>query len=133
MNKVLILIILITSILSCSKNEMNKPPLLRIDKFLNHINSETRYSYIKSQRIEMAPGIMAPIHSHPVPTFGVGNNGEIVFKVEGQKEILLKKGDTFFEPKGISILIFGNKGTDEAAFTVFYLLESENSKTTNIP
>ena len=61
--------------------------LTREEKFVRDINLGDSAYFVKSQRIEILPGFSAPSHSHPVPTFGVVNQGVIVYQQEGGKEI----------------------------------------------
>lgn len=66
------------------------------------------------------PGQVAPVHTHQAPAFGYVSKGRILYVVEGRKPVILKAGDTFFEPVGPRILKFDNASkTEEAVFTDF--------------
>lgn len=68
------------------------------------------------------PGQVAPIHTHTAPAVGYVTKGEIIFQVEGEKQVLLREGDAFFEPVGPRILRFDNaSATEEAIFIDFNL------------
>jgi quercetin dioxygenase-like cupin family protein len=65
-----------------------------------------------------APGQLAPKHTHSAPVFGYVSKGSIYYQVEGQKPVVLKTGDAFYEPVGPNILHFDNASkTEEAVFT----------------
>ncbi len=64
------------------------------------------------------PGQVAPTHTHVAPVFGYVSRGSIYYQVEGQKPVILKAGDAFYEPVGLNILHFDNASkTEEAVFT----------------
>ncbi|MCE9685635.1 cupin domain-containing protein [Shewanella sp. AS16] len=104
----------------------------REDKLFRSVQAAQGSQFVKAQRIEMAPGVAAPVHVHPVPTFGVINQGSIAYQEEGGAEVMLKAGDTFFEPKDLKILKFNNGGDKPAVFTVFYLVEDKDSQTLHL-
>ncbi|WNO11518.1 cupin domain-containing protein [Teredinibacter sp. KSP-S5-2] len=106
--------------------------ITRENKFFREFSLTGEKAFIKSQRIEMSPGFSAPNHRHPVPTFGVVNKGVIIYKEEGSKEVILKEGDTFYEPQGVNITKFNNAGKNVAAFTVFYIVKDESTATVQL-
>ncbi len=118
--------------LSISNQAVSSSPIVREDKFFQDVTLGEYKGFVKSQRIEMSPGFSAPTHSHPVPTFGVINKGIILYQEKGGKEKILKEGDTFFEPEGINIIKFNNISSETSAFTVFYIVEKDNSPTIHI-
>ena len=118
--------------LSISAQAISASSIIREDKFFRNVSLETTESFVKSQRIEVPTGFSAPIHSHPTPTFGVINNGMIMYQEEGGEEKILKEGDTFFEPQNVKILKFNNISNGASAFTVFYIVEKNNSPTIHI-
>ncbi|HET8870168.1 MAG TPA: cupin domain-containing protein [Aquabacterium sp.] len=101
----------------------------RKDLVTETISPSHSYSRIKTQEISIDPGIGAPLHLHPCPTFGVISQGEISFQIEGHPPQLLKVGDAFFEPADTRIAKFNNEGTVPAKFVVFYLLDEESQET----
>lgn len=83
------------------------------------------------QEITMAAGLAAPKHMHPCPVVGIIKSGEAIFQIEGQKSILLREGDAFYEPKNTTILHFDNASAEKPLiFTAIYLKEAneENIK-----
>lgn len=85
-------------------------------------------SKVEMQEITFAPGIGAPRHLHPCPVIGWIKSGEILFQIEGQEAVILKEGDTFYEPKDEKILHFDNVSkTASATFIAVYLKEGEEN------
>jgi len=77
---------------------------------------------VKGARIRFAPGQPTGLHRHPISTVGVVTAGSFMFQPEGEKERLLRTGDSFFEPAGHPILHFDNASEIEAAEIIcFYL------------
>jgi len=71
------------------------------------------------------PGQVAPIHTHTAPAVGYVVKGEIIYQVEGEKQIILREGDAFYEPDGPRILRFDNASATEEAIFVDFNLEQE--------
>ncbi|MGE8536395.1 cupin domain-containing protein [Chryseobacterium sp. D764] len=83
------------------------------------------------QEITMAAGLAAPKHVHQCPVVGIIKSGEAIFQIEGQKSVLLREGDAFYEPKNTTILHFDNASAEKPLiFTAIYLKEGneENIK-----
>lgn len=83
------------------------------------------------QEITMVAGLAAPKHVHPCPVVGIIKSGEALFQIEGQKSVLLREGDAFYEPKNTTILHFDNASAEKPLiFTAIYLKEGneENIK-----
>ncbi|MDV2079554.1 cupin domain-containing protein [Marinobacter xestospongiae] len=120
------------TLLLCASTAWSDAPFSREDKMLQPLPEHHTAGYIKSQRIEMAVGTTAPAHQHPVPTFGVVNQGQVEFQLQGQAPVILRAGDTFYEPPHTTVLKFGAHGEQRAAFTVFYLLDSEGDDTVSL-
>ena len=77
---------------------------------------------VEAGDFHFVPGQVAPIHTHSAPAIGYVVKGEIIYQVEGEKQLLLKEGDAFFEPVGPRILRFDNaSATEEAIFIDFNL------------
>lgn len=71
------------------------------------------------------PGQLAPIHTHTAPAIGYIVKGEIIYQIEGEKQVLLREGDAFYEPAGPRILRFDNASATEEAVFVDFNLEQE--------
>ncbi|MGI9527456.1 MAG: cupin domain-containing protein [Weeksellaceae bacterium] len=63
---------------------------------------------------------------------GIIKSGKALFQIEGQEEIILNEGDSFYEPKNQNILHFDNaSATEPMTFIAIYLKEN-NEKNTKI-
>ncbi|MGY8872614.1 MAG: cupin domain-containing protein [Pseudomonadales bacterium] len=71
------------------------------------------------------PGQIAPVHTHTAPAVGYVVKGEIIYQVEGEKQLILREGDAFYEPAGPRILRFDNASATEEAIFVDFNLEQE--------
>ena len=80
---------------------------------------------VEAGDFHFVPGQVAPIHTHTAPAIGYVVKGEIIYQVEGEKQIILKEGDAFYEPAGPRILRFDNASATEKAIFVDFNLEQE--------
>jgi quercetin dioxygenase-like cupin family protein len=71
------------------------------------------------------PGQVAPLHTHDAPAVGYVAKGEIIYQVEGEKQILLRTGDTFYEPTDKRILKFDNASATQEAIFIDFNLEQQ--------
>jgi len=92
---------------------------------------DQKVSKVEIQEITFPAGQVAPRHLHPCPVVGYIKSGTVLFQAEGKDPIILKEGDSFYEPKNVEILHFDNASNDKPmTFVAFYLKESgeENIK-----
>lgn len=92
---------------------------------------DQKVNKVEIQEITFGPGQIAPKHLHPCPVVGYIKSGSVLFQIEGKDALILKEGDSFYEPKDTNILHFDNASKDESmTFIAFYLKESneENVK-----
>jgi quercetin dioxygenase-like cupin family protein len=83
---------------------------------------------VEIQEISFPAGQTAPKHLHPCPVVGYIKSGTVLFQIEGQDIVILKEGDSFYEPKNINILHFDNASKDKPViFVAFYLKESNEA------
>lgn len=80
---------------------------------------------VEAGDFHFAPGQVAPIHTHAAPAVGYVVKGEIIFQVEGEKQVILREGDAFYEPAGPRILRFDNASATEEAIFIDFNLEQE--------
>jgi quercetin dioxygenase-like cupin family protein len=69
------------------------------------------------------PGQIAPIHTHVAPAVGYVAKGSIIYQAEGEKPVVLREGDAFYEPAGPRILRFDNASATETALFYDFSLE----------
>lgn len=100
-------------------------------KNLDSVLIDQSISKVDIQEITFPAGQTAPKHLHPCPVVGYIKSGSVLFQVEGKEPIILKEGDSFYEPKNENILHFDNASNDKPmTFIAFYLKEKneENVK-----
>lgn len=92
---------------------------------------DQKVTKVETQEISFPGGQLAPRHLHPCPVVGYIVSGSVLFQVEGKEPVILKAGDSFYEPKNVTILHFDNTSKEEPMrFVAFYLKEAneENVK-----
>ena len=95
---------------------------------------EQNISTVEIQEITFPAGQVAPKHLHPCPVVGYIKKGKVLFQIEGQEPIILKEGDSFYEPKDLNILHFDNASSEEEmTFIAFYLKEGDEKNVKLIP
>lgn len=93
-----------------------------------------KVSKVEIQEITFPAGQIAPKHLHPCSVVGYIKSGSVFFQVEGGKPIILKEGDSFYEPKNVTILHFDNASDDKPmTFIAFYLKESGEENVKLVP
>jgi quercetin dioxygenase-like cupin family protein len=82
---------------------------------------------VRGARIRFAPSQPTGLHRHPISVAGVVIAGSFVFKREGEAEKIIKVGDGFFEPAGVTIERFDNaSSTEPAEIVAYYLTDSKD-------
>jgi quercetin dioxygenase-like cupin family protein len=73
-------------------------------------------------RVDFAPGVVAPKHSHPGEEIVYVLEGSLEYQVEGQPPVTLKPGEVLFIPAG-TIHAVKNVGSGNAAELATYIVE----------
>ena len=73
-------------------------------------------------RVDLAPGVSFPPHSHPGEEIAYVIEGLLEYRLEGRPLVTLKAGETLFIPAG-TIHSAKNVGTGNAAELATYLVE----------
>jgi quercetin dioxygenase-like cupin family protein len=73
-------------------------------------------------RVEIAPGVVFPKHTHPGEEIIYVLEGSLEYEVEGKPPVTLKAGDVLFIPGG-TIHAAKNVGSDNAAELATYIVE----------
>jgi quercetin dioxygenase-like cupin family protein len=73
-------------------------------------------------RVDLAPGVLAPNHSHPGEEIIYVLEGTFVYEVEGRAPVTLKAGGVLFIPAG-KVHSAKNIGTTNAAELATYIVE----------
>ncbi|MCE7063862.1 cupin domain-containing protein [Dyadobacter sp. CY326] len=90
---------------------------------------EQKVKTVEIQEITFPAGQHAPEHLHPCPVVGYIKSGSARFQIAGAEPVILKAGESFYEPKDATILHFDNASeNEELTFVAFYLKESNEEK-----
>jgi quercetin dioxygenase-like cupin family protein len=73
-------------------------------------------------RVDIAPGVVAPDHSHPGEEVAYVIEGLLEYKLEGQAPVTLKAGEVLFIPAG-TVHSAKNVGSHNAAELATYIVE----------
>jgi quercetin dioxygenase-like cupin family protein len=73
-------------------------------------------------RVDFAPGVLAPRHSHPGEEIVYEVEGSLEYRLEGKPPVTLKAGEVLFIPAG-TIHAVKNVGSGNAAELATYIVE----------
>jgi quercetin dioxygenase-like cupin family protein len=73
-------------------------------------------------RVELAPGVAFPPHSHPGEEIAYVIEGELEYRLEGRPPVTLKAGEALFIPAG-AVHAARNVGSVSAAELATYIVE----------
>ena len=73
-------------------------------------------------RVDIAPGVVAPRHSHPGEEIVYALEGSLEYRLDGRPPVTLKPGDVLFMPAGI-VHSVRNVGRGNGAELATYLVE----------
>ena len=73
-------------------------------------------------RVDIAPGVVAPRHSHPGEEIVYAIEGSLEYQVEGKPPVTLKAGEVLFIPAG-TIHAVKNVGSGNGAELATYVVE----------
>jgi quercetin dioxygenase-like cupin family protein len=76
-------------------------------------------------RVDIAPGVLAPKHTHPGEEIIYVIEGTLEYELEGRPPVTLKTGDVLFVPYGVPHSA-KNVGTVNAAELATYIVEKGN-------
>ena len=103
------------------------PPLQRVPVLEEAIPSTNpAIKLVRGARIRFVPRQTTGLHRHPISVAGVVTAGSFIFKREGEPEKIIKAGDSFFEPAGVTTERFDNaSSTEPAELVAFFLTDSK--------
>jgi len=104
------------------------PPLQRVPVLEEAIPSTNPpVKLVRAMRIRFAPRQPTDLHRHPISVAGVVTAGSFVFKREGEPEKVIKTGEPFFEPAGVTTERFDNASdTEPAEIVAFFLTDTKD-------
>ena len=116
------------SVISAAAIAEEFPPLQRVpvlEEAIPAVNPPIKL--VRGARIRFAPRQPTTLHRHPISVAGMVTVGSFVFKREGEPEKVIKTGEPFFEPAGVTIEKFDNaSSTEPAEIVAFYLTDSKD-------
>jgi quercetin dioxygenase-like cupin family protein len=116
------------SVISAAATAEEFPPLQRVpvlEEAIPAVNPPIKL--VRGARIRFAPRQPTTLHRHPISVAGMVTAGSFVFKREGEPEKIIKTGEPFFEPAGVTIEKFDNaSSTEPAEIVAFYLTDSKD-------
>ena len=120
--------IILTLILSITLSNVMAQQNEIIRKDLQPALIDQKVKTVEIQEVAFPAGQTAPKHLHPCPVVGYVKSGSVLFQIEGQDAVILKEGDSFFEPRNTNILHFDNASKDKPmTFIAFYLKENNEA------
>ncbi|MBP2445205.1 cupin domain-containing protein [Rhizobium leguminosarum] len=72
-------------------------------------------------RVDFAPGVLAPKHSHPGEEIGFVLEGTLEYRLEGSEPVTLKAGQSLFIPSGV-VHSAKNVGNGKASELATYIV-----------
>jgi len=83
-------------------------------------------------RVDLAPGVAFPAHSHPGVEIAYVIEGLLEYRLEGKPPVTLKAGDVLFIPAG-AVHTAHNVGTVNAAELATYIVEKDKPLVKFVP
>lgn len=122
MKRTLIALVALSAI-SAAAIAADFPPLQRVPLLEEAIPSTNPpVKLVRGARIRFAPRQPTGLHRHPISVVGVVTAGSFVIKKEGEPEKVVKTGEPFFEPAGVTTERFDNASDTEPAELVAFFL-----------
>jgi quercetin dioxygenase-like cupin family protein len=121
MKKILIMAVLIVgSGLALYVARAQQPGIKRTDLQRHDLSVPGRE--VVQVRVDFAPGVVAPRHSHPGEEIVYAIEGTLEYQVEGKPPVTLHAGEVLFIPAG-TIHAVKNVGSGNAAELATYVVE----------
>lgn len=77
-------------------------------------------------RVDFAPGVLAPNHSHPGEEVAFVLEGTLEYKLEGKEPVTLKAGQSLFIPSGV-VHSAKNVGSGRASELATYIVRKDEA------
>ncbi|MBB3353116.1 cupin [Rhizobium sp. L9] len=94
-------------------------PIERTDLIKNDIDVPGHE--VVQVRVDIAPGVLAPNHSHPGEEVAFVLEGTLEYKLEGREPVTLKAGQSLFIPSGV-VHSAKNVGSGKASELATYIV-----------
>jgi quercetin dioxygenase-like cupin family protein len=113
-------VLIVVSGLALHVAQSQQPEVKRTDLLRHDLSVPGRE--VIQVRVDFAPGVAFPPHSHPGEEIAYVIEGLLEYQVEGKPPVTLKPGEVLFIPAG-TIHAAKNVGSDNAAELATYVLE----------
>jgi quercetin dioxygenase-like cupin family protein len=113
-------VLIVGSGLALNLAQSQQPGVTRTDLLQNDVGVSGRE--VLQVRVDFAPGVGFPPHSHPGEEIAYVIEGLLEYRLEGRPPVTLKTGETLFIPAG-TIHSAKNVGTGNAAELATYFVE----------
>ena len=78
---------------------------------------------VNAVRVDYEPGGFSHEHRHPAGAYVYVIDGSVMFGIDGREPVVVKAGDSFYEPPGALVSVSGNASQDlPASFIAFFVL-----------
>jgi quercetin dioxygenase-like cupin family protein len=78
---------------------------------------------VHADRVDYGPGGFSRVHRHPAGAYVYVIDGSVMFGIGGREPVLLKAGESFYEPAGALHSVSRNASQDlPASFIAFFVL-----------
>jgi quercetin dioxygenase-like cupin family protein len=85
---------------------------------------------VHAVRVDYQPGGFSSVHRHPAGAYVYVIDGSVKFGLGGREPVLLKAGDSFYEPPGALHSVSCNASEEvPASFIAFFVLDDGESPT----
>ena len=110
-----------------SVHAQTAPVIKRTPLATDAMSPSKNVTRVEVVRLDFLPGMVTPLHLHPVPVITYVEKGRFLFQIEGQAAHHYKAGDAVYEPANARILHYDNESkTDPAVLIASYLAGADD-------
>jgi quercetin dioxygenase-like cupin family protein len=113
-------VLMVAGALASPAAQAQAPGVTRTDLQRHDLSAPGRE--VVQVRVDFAPGVAVPRHSHPGEEIVYAIEGAMEYRLDGKPPVTLKAGEVLFIPAG-SIHAVKNVGSDPAAELATYIVE----------
>jgi quercetin dioxygenase-like cupin family protein len=85
---------------------------------------------VNAVRVDYEPGGFSPVHRHPAGAYVYVIEGSVIFGIDDREPVVLKAGDSFYEPPGALHAVSRNASEAfPASLLAFFVLGEDESPT----
>src|ERR687897_2409936 len=115
-----IAVLIVGGALALNVAQSQQPGVTRTDLLRHDLSVPGRE--VIQVRVDIAPGVLAPNHTHPGEEIAYVIEGSLEYQLEGKPPVTLKAGEVLFIPAG-TIHTAKNVGSGNAAELATYIVE----------